>query len=625
MNRHHALAVFSCLMLLFATGCEQTSIAQQEQIKSFETLQASTPSTTPIPTETPTPTTTPTPTPTVGPSPTSTITPTPSPTPQPSATPLPPTATPNPALANFSLCDQVAGDANGGRFSAKISGITTTIDTAFERVMIGLNVPSDSAPPHALARCLSAADEPPGTATSGYVLHIDLAGWLHDDAFKTSTISPTQALSGTTVLKNLSYRFDQNAASGATLAFGMDQALPFRLALEKDPYRLVLEVGKTGALGANNDALSLPASNAKPSTPVFYLQEGDVWKYLDGKTTNLTKDARYQKPDGATPVPEEQRIPQFGDVTALAAKQAAGLVAFCAIAPGADVGDQLAPSVLWSIDLEGKDAQALAVRGRTCAEPTFAPDGKTIAFVADESGATPPRLSIWTVSASGGDEQRVTSADDEWSRFGPQWLDGTRLVYAATAEDGRSTLFVRAANGTEQDIGADLVKGDRYQALGRPLAAPDGSAIAVEGLRANTDGADLLLIDAAGAAIPSQSQIGGGYWNRPLAWNADGTLFYLSTACASQVAQSYTVHTRGLKDGADKLIAAGTTLGGIGQFTALDKGMAYVTLARAPAGPRGPLSIERTSASTLWFWDIGGSGARGKLAESQSAISDIAP
>jgi hypothetical protein len=198
-------------------------------------------------------------------------------------------------------------------------------------------------------------------------------------------------------------------------------------------------------------------------------------------------------------------------------------------------------------------------------------------------------------------------------------------VYAAAAEDGRSTLFMRTANGAEQDIGADLVKGDRYQALGRPLAAPDGSTIAVEGLRANADGADLLLIDATGAAMPSQGQIGSGYRNRPLAWRADGTLYSHSTACASEIAQSYTVHTRVLKDGADKLIAVGTTLGGIGQFVALDTGIAYVTLTSAPAGPRGSLSIERASPSTLWFWDVGGSGARGKLAEAQSAIGDIAP
>src|SRR5690349_124683 len=165
MNRHHALVLLGCLMLIFATGCEQTSIAQQEQIKSFETLQASTPSATPIPTETPIPTATLTPTPTIGPSPTPTITPTPTVTPPPTATPLPPTATPNPALANFSLCDQITEGTDSGRFSAKITGITTTVEPAFERVTIGLAVPSDSAPPHALARCISAADQPPGTAS----------------------------------------------------------------------------------------------------------------------------------------------------------------------------------------------------------------------------------------------------------------------------------------------------------------------------------------------------------------------------------------------------------------------------------------------------------------------------
>lgn len=597
-------------MLLFATGCEQTSIAQQEQIKSFETLQASTPSTTPIPTETSTPTATPTPTPTVGPSPTPTITSTPTPTSPPTATPLPPTPTPNPALANFSMCNQVAGDADGGRFSARVTAITTTVEPAFERVTIGLAVPRDSAAPHAIARCLSAVDEPPGTAADGYLLRVDLNDWLHDEAFRTTTISPTRALSGTTVLKSLTYRFEQNAASGATLAFGLEQALPFRLTLEKDPYRLVLEVAKSGAIGANNDMLSLPTSGAAPATPLFYLQDGDIWKSAGGKTTNLTKDSRGDN---------------YGDITAVVANAAAGRVAFCAIAPGADVGDQLAPSVLWSIDLDGKDAQALAVRSRTCAEPAFAPDGKTIAFVADETGATPPRLSIWTVPVGGGGEQRVTPAEDEWSRFGPQWLDSSRLVYAAAAEDGRSTLFVRAANGAEQDIGADLVKGERYQALGRPLAALDGSAIAVEGLRANTAGADLLLIDPTGAALPSQGPIGTGYWNRPLTWSSDGTLFYLSTSCASEVAQSYTIHSRTLADGTDKTIAAGTTLGGLGQFTALEKGLAYVTYTQPPPGPRGPLSSQRVSPSTLWFWDIGGSGGRAKLAEAKSAIGSVAP
>jgi len=46
---------------------------------------------------------------------------------------------------------EIAGEADGGRFSARITGITTTVEPSLERVTIGLAVPSDSAPPHALA------------------------------------------------------------------------------------------------------------------------------------------------------------------------------------------------------------------------------------------------------------------------------------------------------------------------------------------------------------------------------------------------------------------------------------------------------------------------------------------
>jgi hypothetical protein len=50
-----------------------------------------------------------------------------------------------------------------------------------------------------------------------------------------------------------------------------------------------------------------------------------------------------------------------------------------------------------------------------------------------------------------------------------------------------------------------------------------------------------------------------------------------------------------------------------------------VTLAHAPPGPRGPLDVDRSSASALWFWDLAGSGARTRLVEAQSAITDLAP
>jgi hypothetical protein len=601
MTSRHALGLLFGVLLLLAAGCEQQSIAEQEQIRSRQTLEASTPSVTPTPTITPTNTPTNTPSPTTGPSPTPSPTLPPTITPVPTPSPLPPTATPNPALANFSLCTQIAGDPAGGRFSARITGITTTVEPAFERLTIGLEVPGDSAPPHVAARCVGVADDAAGSATSGYALLVDLEGWLHDDAFRASPISQTQALSATTVIKRLAYRFDSNAAAGATLAIDLAQPLPFRITLADRPARLVLEVAKTTPIGPSSDMLSLPAGSAQPDAPIYYLQDGDIWRYTGGKAINLTDS------------PEAE--------TALAFSPAADLVAFCRAGPGAAPDDLLAPSTLWTMKGDGSEPAEVAAVGRACATPTFAPDGKMIAFAVDESGATPPHSTIWVVPSASGDPQRLTPEGDEWSRFAPQWLAGNRLVYAATAEDGRSTLFLYRPEGREQDIGADLVVGDRYRALGQPLAAPDGSMVAVEGLRATKEGADLVLLDTNGAEVAT---IGDGYWTRALAWGADGTLFSMTTRCASTVAQSYAIFARP-KSGDSRLIASGDTLGGFGVFSVVSKGLAYVALAHAPAGPRGPLAIDRASDSALWFWDVGGSGGRAKLAEAPNAIGGLAP
>ncbi|MFO7168934.1 MAG: hypothetical protein DIU80_013015 [Chloroflexota bacterium] len=605
MNRNHALAWLLCALLVLAAGCEQTSIAEQEQIRNAQTLQASTPSATPTPTDTPTATATATSTPTIGPSPTPTDTPVPSPT------PLPPTATPNPALAGFSLCNQSAGDLAAGRFTAQVTGITTTVEAAFERVIIGLSVPADSAQPSAIARCVSTAGEVVEVGQpaigSPFAIQLDLPGWLHDDAFRATVVTPTVELSGTTVLSSLVYRYDRDADAGATLALGLDEPRPFRLRLESNPLRLVLDVATSSPVGPSSDPLAVPSGpGARPGTALFFLQDGDIWSVESAAPRNLTGSTR----DG-----------QYGDVTALAVSAAAGRIAFCATAPGADAGDALAASALWTMTLDGQDQRLLAAPGRSCADPVFSPSGDKIAFAVDETGAVPPRLSIYSVPLEGdGQEQRLTAAQDEWSRFAPQWLDDERLVYAAVAEDTRSTLFLRDASGAELDIGAELTRGDRYRALGRPLVAPDGSAIAVEGLRATAAGADLLLLDTNGQELQGLSPIGGSYWARPVAWGEDGTLFYLISECASDAALSYALHSRS-PSGQDQTLALGTTLGDFGEFTATDGGLAYVALDSA-AGARGPLRVVRDAPSALWFWDTA-SGDREQLVTSDTGITGL--
>jgi WD40-like Beta Propeller Repeat len=283
------------------------------------------------------------------------------------------------------------------------------------------------------------------------------------------------------------------------------------------------------------------------------------------------------------------------------------------------------------MEADGANAQELAAPGRSCAEPAFSPDSKQIAFVVDEdaTGAQPPRLSIWTIDLTSGEgPRRVGSASDEWSRFGPQWLSDGRLIYLAQAEDGRNTLFLANEGGQEIDVGAPLLVADgtqgqsiaRYRGFGRPLASPDGTSVAVEALRVDTPGADLLILDEQGNE--QRGRPGDGFWTRPVAFGEDGTLYLLTSLCASDAAQSYALIARPTS-GAERTLAIGTSTGGFGAFSAVGDGLAYVALAAPGAqGPRGPLSLDGAGASALWFWDL--AGGRAKLAESGEPIRGIA-
>jgi hypothetical protein len=603
MNRYHTFALLVCAALAFLAGCEQTSIARQEEIRNFETVQALTPSPTSSPTITPTLPPTATATATEGPSPTPvppTATTVPSATPVPSPTPLPPTPTANAALKDFSLCTQPVGDAEGGRFSARVTTITTTVDPNFERVVFALDVPADSAKPHATARCLASAQG------GGYELRLSLDGWLHDEAFSSSVVSATQALSGTKLLQQVQYVVDPNAQIGADIVLPLAEPNPFYVTLQENPYQLVVEVATSSQIGPASDMLTLASpGTARPATPIYYIQDGDIWRSDSGPPEHLTKSEQAE--------------------TAISVSRAGGRVAYCQAS--SPPGDPLEVSSLWVMELDGQKPQELTAPGRTCAEPAFSPDGKSIAFVVDEdtSGVQPARLSIWTIDlTSGRGPQRVVAAADSWSRYGPQWLADGALVYAATNEDGRSTLFLRSAAGEETDIGAPLLSAKgadgqslaRFESFGRPLVAPDGKTIAVEALRVEEPGADLVLLDGSGAEIKGQA--GDGFWSRPVAFDASGTLYYLTSACASDVAQSYTLIARP-RSGADRTLAVGQTLGGFGSFVAYDGGLAYVAVTAQGAGsPRGPQATG-AGPSALWIWDLAG-GARSKLVEAPELI-----
>jgi hypothetical protein len=599
MKKHHTLALLLCLAALIATGCEQTSIARQEEIVNDLTAQALTPTATATATPTNTPTATATATATQGPSPTPVP---PTATTIPTATPLPPTATPNPALKDFSLCTTLAGTPDSGRFAMQVQTISTTVEANFERVTFNLSVPGDSAAPYLVARCAPAA--------TGYEIALDLAGWQHDDLFRTSVATATQTLSGTKLLSQIEYRVLPDSVAGATIVLPIAEPHAFRVSIENNPARIVLEVAKPAALSVASDMLTLPNATATPADPIYYLAEGDIWSLVDGKATNLTDSAEVE--------------------TALAASQGAGRLAFCRATSAPDDATEI--SSLWVMETDGADAQELAAPGRSCSQPAFSADGKQIAFVVDEdaSGALPARLSIWTIDlTSGAGPVRVAAANDEWSRSGPQWLAGNTLIYTGRAEDGRSTLFIRTAQKQELDVGAPLLVTDngqgqsiaRYQSFGALVAAADGKRVAVEAIRADATGADLLILNERGDEQKSPTNT--GYWSRPVAFGTDGTLYYLVSQCASAAVQNYALIARS-SDASEQTLALGTSTGGIGTVIATDQGLGYVAFA-APgtASARGPLVIPQNGTSSIWFWDLA-SGGRSKLVESSEPIRAVA-
>lgn len=582
-----------CACLCVLTSCTQISIAEEERLRSTTTALVET--VVPIavaPTASPLASAAPTALPTAGPTAAPTV------TPEPTPIPLPPTPTPDAALAGFSLCNQVAGDPAGGRFSARFTTITTTVEAKFERLEIGLQVPDSSVAPHASARCLSFADDTERNgATGGYTLLVGLDGWLHDDLFRASTVTTTLKISGTTAISVATLRVPANTVAGGSIALSLKEALPFRVTLEQKPTRLVIEVAKTSPITPSNDLLSQASGSVSPPAPLYYLQDGDIWSFNGGKASNLTNS------------PETE--------TALRVDAATKQIAFCRSVAGANAGDALAASSLWLIGTDGSNPRELAAPGRTCADPAFSPDGKTVALTVDEGSSTPPRLSIFTVAAESGAATRLTPSSDEWSRFGPQWLDGGRIAYAAQAEDSRSTLFINS-KGVEEDVGAALTLGNIYRTLGRPLAAPDGSGIALEAVRADGSGATLLLLDTNGV---KQNEVTGSYWARPVAWGESG-LYYLATVCTSSVAQNYTLFVQPAQ-GKPRTLAYGITTGGYSAFAASGNTLAYVADSRVAPGPRGPATEGVAAPATLWAFDTA-NGNRSKLLEAPAGIGGLA-
>jgi dipeptidyl aminopeptidase/acylaminoacyl peptidase len=430
------------------------------------------------------------------------------------------------------------------------------------------------------------------------VLAISLDDWAHDQLWQQSPLTQTHVLTGTSLLQAISFSADPLASRGTTIGIGLSRTAPFRIRLQDQPDRLVVEVDRTTRISAADDQLTQPLGRiALPEQPIFFLQNHDVWRLRDGGAEPVTTTAALE--------------------TALAVAPDGETIAVCR-AP-ADTDPASLPyavrASLWIIQVGGNEERLLADVGG-CADIEFAPDGKTITFTANTAAAPPGALSIWTVPTIVGDPTPVTPLADEWDRFDSSWLPDGRLIYRARHQSGLSVLFVREENGGEREISARLLTGSRYGGIGSLVVGED--MLAVEALRSNGGGADLVLLRFDGTEVAVERR---AFWQRPLAFLPSG-LLYLSTNCASNVVQQYTLIRRQPTGTLDELVR-GTSTAGLGDAVALGDAMLISRYSEPQPGLRGPQALPADdSPGSLWL--VAGDGtARRELHRAPVPVNQI--
>lgn len=575
-----SLSLVVALLLIALLGCQQAPAPTQPLVLN-ETALAQRPTATPTPSNTPTPvppTATSTPSPTVGPSPT------------PSPTAPPPTATPHPALAGFSYCGGSFGKSADERFSAELQSISVASTDATERLMLSF-VPGEGDLHGEIACLLPSAASLIDTDGHAALLRLELRDWEHDERFAASAavVSAAVPLSGTQVIRSVALRVDPNASAGLIVELGLAEPVPFKASVEDG--QIVVDVARMSQPPYGNDALRQSGGKPKPlDEPLFFLADGDIWSLAGAAARPLTRTPELETGLGVSP---DGR-----------------LLVFCkAHAPeAAELGS------LWISNSDGSEMRQLADVGG-CADPAFSPDGERVFFVAPLAPTPPFVFQLWTVELESGAAQQI-SALDEWSRRYPQPLADGSVITVGSADAERSALLLDHPDGASRELSAELLGLGAYTGVGRALLSPDGRSVAVEALRVG-GGADLALLGANGKL---QSTIGDGYWNRPLAWDHNGTLYYLRAVCASGLILTYEI--RALSDGKDELILAGAMGDDIGSATTTEAGLVLVRQPPAHTTPRGP-QPEPAGPASLWLLDS--SGVRGRLYVSQTPIAMLEP
>ena len=120
--------------------------------------------------------------------------------------------------------------------------------------------------------------------------------------------------------------------------------------------------------------------------------------------------------------------------------------------------------------------------------PTLSPDGSTLAFNSDASGAS----HIYLAGPDASSPQQVT--DENAANSGPDWSpDGTQIIYSTYVDDNRD-IWIMNADGSDR---RPLIEGPANELSG--AWSPDGAQIAFHSDREGSR--DIFLFDVASGEI----------------------------------------------------------------------------------------------------------------------------
>lgn len=158
------------------------------------------------------------------------------------------------------------------------------------------------------------------------------------------------------------------------------------------------------------------------------------------------------------------------------------------------VSNRSGASKIWLVDAAGGEPRLLLRSTQAENSPVWSPDGKSIAFLSSRDRQS----DIWVVGVDGGEPARVTN--EKSSKHGIRWSpDGRQIAYIGNREKRQDIYLVPASGGESKQLTKETNEWDENRWA--PAWSPDGMQIAFVSNRNDYYADDLWIINTDGSHL----------------------------------------------------------------------------------------------------------------------------